>query len=206
MSAFELFLLTVVWFLGGISPGPATMAIAGTSMEQGRAHGVSLALGVFSGSAFWGLSAALGLGALMIANAWAVEMLRYVAAAYLIWLGYKSVKAALNSRTIQAGRGTESTLKASYLKGLLIHLTNPKPVFGWGAVFSVAVPPGSGTAELLIVGLTLGTCSLFMFPAYAWVLSTNRALAVYQRFGRWITGTFGMLFGAAGVGILVARQ
>ncbi len=206
MNGFELFMLTLVWFLGGISPGPATMAIAGTSMAQGRTHGVLLALGVFTGSAFWGLAAAFGLGAVMMANGWVIEALRYIAAIYLMWLGYKSLKSAFGNKPLIAGDTAGQSLWGSYRKGLFIHLTNPKPVFGWGAVFSVAVPAGSGVAELMQVGFTLGLCSLLTFPAYAWVLSTGKALALYQRFGRWITGTFGVLFGAAGISFLAARQ
>lgn len=40
MNGFEFYLLTLAWFPGRISPGPATMAIAGTSMEQDRAHSI----------------------------------------------------------------------------------------------------------------------------------------------------------------------
>jgi len=174
-------------------------------MSQGRAQGVALAMGVFTGSAFWGLTAAFGLGALMLANAWAVEVMRYVAASYLIWLGYKSLKLALNYKPTEATISAQTSLKASYLRGLFIHLTNPKAIFAWGAVFSIAVPPAAELSELLRVGLSLGLCSFLMFPAYAWVFSTKRAMRIYHRFGRWVSGTFGILFGAVGISILAVR-
>lgn len=207
MGGLEFAVLLVAWVLAGISPGPATLAIAGTSMAQGRAQGVALALGVFTGSAFWGLAAGFGLGALMLANVWAVEVLRYVSATYLIWLGYKSLKAAYshNRTKVEVESGKVPSIHAAYLKGLLIHVTNPKAILAWGAVFSVAVPPGAPLAQLVSVGLTLGLCSFLLFPAYAWVFSTEKAMQTYRRFGRWISGVFGLMFGAAGFSILTGQ-
>ena len=56
-------------------------------MNRGRTAGLAVAAGIFCGSATWGLAAALGLSALMAANAWVVEALRYAGAAELWFLG-----------------------------------------------------------------------------------------------------------------------
>ncbi|NNC01068.1 LysE family transporter, partial [Corallococcus exiguus] len=88
-------------FVAAASPGPATLAIAGTSMQQGRKFGLALASGVTTGSLIWSVAASLGLGALMLANVWAFEALRYFGAAYLLFLAFKSAKSALapNAKT-----------------------------------------------------------------------------------------------------------
>ena len=62
-------LILVAAFVAGASPGPATLAIAGTSMASGRTSGLALASGITAGSLIWSISAALGLGAIMLANA-----------------------------------------------------------------------------------------------------------------------------------------
>ena len=51
--------------------------------------------GVMTGSLFWSISAASGLGALMLAHAWLIEMLRYAGAAYLLYLAYKAARDAM---------------------------------------------------------------------------------------------------------------
>lgn len=63
-------------FLAAGSPGPATLAIAGTSMSSGRPAGLALAAGVTSGSFIWSISAAFGLGAVMALNSWIFEVFR----------------------------------------------------------------------------------------------------------------------------------
>ena len=205
MIGIEFLLLLFAWVLAGISPGPATLAIAGTSMSQGRVQGVTLAMGVFTGSAIWGLLAGFGLGSLMLANVWLVETMRYVAALYLFWLGYKSLKAAMYGQNIAPTTIKKQSLGSAYAKGLLIHLTNPKAILAWGAVFSIAVPPTAGVERLVQTGLSLGLCSFLMFPAYAWVFSTQSAMKTYQRFGRWISAVFGLLFIGASLRIWMAK-
>ena len=52
-------LILAAGLIASLSPGPATLAIAGTSMERGRLQGVVIALGIFSGSITWSISAAV---------------------------------------------------------------------------------------------------------------------------------------------------
>ena len=65
----EMFLLLIGWAVAAASPGPATLAISVAAMGGGRAAGLAMAAGVVAGSASWGIAAALGLSALMLANA-----------------------------------------------------------------------------------------------------------------------------------------
>ena len=98
MTPLEFTLFLIAWGLAGASPGPATLAIASTSMNRGRAAGLAVAAGIVAGSATWGIGAALGMSAVMLANAWAVEILRYVGAAYLMFLGFKALKSAMSDK------------------------------------------------------------------------------------------------------------
>lgn len=205
MNGYEFALLMLAWVLAGASPGPATLAIAGTSMHQGRKMGLALAFGVICGSAFWGLAAGLGLGALMVSNSWIVETLRYISAMYLLWLAYRSMRSAMRPTGFAARPMVAHSLKSAWMKGLLLHLMNPKAILAWGAVFSVALPPGAPIQELITTGLSLMILSILLFSGYALLFSTSRALSIYTRMGRWIEGTFAVLFAAAGLRILSAR-
>ena len=77
-ESINLPLILLAAFLSTASPGPATLAIAGTSMSGGRRKGLAMAAGITTGSWIWSISAALGLGTLMLANAWAFETIRYL--------------------------------------------------------------------------------------------------------------------------------
>ena len=203
MSGIELAILGVAWVLAGASPGPATLAISGTSMGQGRAAGLALAWGVICGSALWGLMAGFGLGAVMLANAWMADVLRYVSAAYLLYLGWKSLRSALAGPMRKTG--PDGDIARHFRRGLAIHLTNPKAILSWAAVFSVAVPPGAPIADLVLTGGLLMSLSVLLFTGYAILFSSPRAVRIHARAGRWIEGAFGLLFGLAGLRILTAR-
>jgi len=91
----HLTLIMVAAFIAVASPGPAVLAIAGTSMKAGRRSGLIFASGVTTGSLTWSVGAAAGLSAVMLANAWLIEAIRYFGAAYLLFLAFKSARSAL---------------------------------------------------------------------------------------------------------------
>ena len=68
------------------SPGPATLGIAGTSMRDGRAASVIPAFGIIAGSFIWSMTAAFGVGAILLTHVWILETVRYLGAAYLLYL------------------------------------------------------------------------------------------------------------------------
>lgn len=198
-------LILLGWAIGGGSPGPATLAIAGTSMGRGRLAGLMVAAGITSGSAIWGLAAALGMGAVMVSHVWLVETLRYVGAAYLMYLAFKAMRSALADKPLAMATADNASLGQLYLKGLLVHLTNPKAVFGWGAIFVIAVPAGADTMTILAHYAALLVVSFSVFHGYALLFSTTRIVRGYQKMRRWFEATFAILFGLAGLKILTAR-
>jgi len=205
MTGFEFSLLLVAWAIGGGSPGPATLAIAGVSMNRRRTAGLAVAAGIFCGSATWGLAAALGLSALMAANAWVVETLRYVGAAYLLFLAYEAARSALSDKSLMPVAAGQGGLGRLYVKGLLIHLTNPKAILGWGAVFAIAVPVVASQISVFETYGALLSVSCGLFFGYALLFSTGMFVRGYQRLRRWFEGAFAVLFGLAGLKTLTAR-
>lgn len=75
-----------------LGPGPVSLAITGTSMARGHRAGLCLTAGIMVGSLAWSVADALGLGAVMLENAWVFEVVRYASAAYLNFLAWKSAK------------------------------------------------------------------------------------------------------------------
>ena len=205
MTGFELGLLLVAWAVAGASPGPATLAIAGTSMERGRAAGLTVAAGVVCGSAAWGVAAALGMSALMLANAWLVELMRYVGAAYLMYLGFKALRSGLSDKPLASVQAKRGGLRSVFLKGLLLHLANLKAIFSWGAIFAIAVPPGSDMRMVWETYAALIVVSNMVFFGYALMFSTSTFIRGYQKMRRWFEISFGLMFGFAGLKILTTR-
>jgi threonine/homoserine/homoserine lactone efflux protein len=174
-------------------------------MERGRLAGVSVAAGIVCGSASWGIAAVLGLSALMLANAWAVEVLRYVGAADLLFRASPAAKSALRNTPMATVGAAKGGPKRMFLKGFLIHITNPKAIFAWGAVFAVIVPPGAAPVVLAETFFALIAVSNIVFFGYAIMFSSPVFVRGYQKMRRWFEGGFAIMFGFAGFKILTTR-
>ena len=195
----------LAWALAGASPGPATLSIAGAAMQQGRIAGLATASGVLAGSVTWGIAAAFGMSAIMLAHGWLVEIIRYVGAGYLLFLGFKAARSALQDKPMKIGTINNAPIRRHFLKGFLIHITNPKALFAWGAMFAGVVPPGSGIQDILTALFLLFLVSAVVFLGYGLLFSTSGAIAIYVRLRRWIEGGFAAMFGYAGFKILTSR-
>lgn len=198
----ELWIILLGWALAGGSPGPATLAISGTAMAGGRVAGLSVASGVIAGSASWGIAAGLGMSALMLAHGWVFEVVRYLGAAYLFWLAVKSLRNAWVGRPMAQVEPRRSRL---FLKGFLLHLTNPKAIFSWGAIYAIALPPDAGALAVWQLFAALLLTSMVVFWGYGLLFSTPRIAQFYRKATRWFDAGFGLLFGAASLRILTAR-
>ncbi len=205
MTGYELALLWLAWIIGGGSPGPATLGIASTSMASGRRLGLIFACGILAGSAFWGLAAALGMGALMLGHAWLFEAMRYIGAGYLIYLAVKSLRSALSVKDMAPAKAHSGAASNVFTKGALIHLTNPKAILGWGAVYAIAAPVQAGLGDLLWMFAFLYSGSILVFIGYALAFSTGAMIRAYARMRRGFEAAFALLFGAAGLKILTTR-
>lgn len=184
------------------SPGSATLAIAGAAMNHGRYVGLALALGVLTGSLFWSICAAFGLAAILHTHIWLFEILRYLGALYLLYLAAKALRSVFSSKALTLSEEKVGTLKNAYFKGLLIHLTNPKAIIFFTALYSVGVPATIHPVELLSVILIVGAISCIGFVSYAVLFSNKIARRVYFKSKVIFESLFVLFFGAAGIKLL----
>lgn len=193
------------WLLAGGSPGPATMGIAGTAMSRGRLPALAFALGILAGSASWGIAAALGLSAIMLANAWVFEVIRYIGAAYLGWLAIKALIRASKAGTAQMGTPFSGGARALFAKGAAVHITNPKAILSWGAIYAIVAPATATPAMLFGYFGLLYAGSTLIFVGYAFLFSSAPMVRAYASARRWFDLAFAGFFGLASFKILTAR-
>ncbi len=204
-ESINIVLILLAGLAAMASPGPATLAIAGTSVSSGHLHGLAIAAGITTGSVMWSIAAAFGLGAIMAANVWAFEILRYIGAAYLLFLAIKSAKSALSPQEKIVISAQKSSLKKAYAKGLALHLTNPKAVLFFGALYAIGIPAGSSPETLFLVICALGLLASTIFFGYALLFSSVGLVKVYIKMKRWFEAVFAVAFGAAAFKIFTAK-
>ena len=197
----------VAYIINVVSPGPANFAIIGASISQGRRAGLITALGIGCGSFTWACAAALGLAALLRNYAIALEILKVLGGIYLIYLAWKAYKSARLPDT-EAAIGnvrTNYTARQLWLRGYMIHLTNPKAIFAWLAIISLGLPENAPVSAIILIIAICMTSSLTVFTTYAVVFSTSHALRSYRSARRWIEGTMAVFYSVAGFKLLTSR-
>jgi len=190
------------------SPGPATLAIAMLSAKSGRRSGLEFALGVSAGSLCWGCLSVLGLSSLLTVYGEAVSVLRVACGSYLLWLAFKSFRAALyDSHPEQARNGDFRLYPNTFVSGFVLHLLNPKAIFVWLAVVSLGLS-SAPSPSLFTIQVMTAVCWVFgvaIYLGYALLFSSELITAWYKKFARYVDGTCGALFAAAGLKLLSGR-
>ena len=149
------------------TPGPDTAITINGTVGGGRREGVFTALGVSCGQAVWTLAASAGISALLVACEPAFLTVKYLGAAYLLYLGLHAVWSAARQEPASpatVGEPTRRGALACYRRGLLSDLGNPKM-----AVFFTSLLPqfGTGFAALALLGLMFCAMTFLWLACYA---------------------------------------
>jgi threonine/homoserine/homoserine lactone efflux protein len=204
-NEMHLPMILLAAFVASASPGPATLTIAGTAMNRGAGRALAVASGVTCGSLCWSIAAALGLGAVMLANVRAFEILRIAGGVYLAFLAFKSARAAFSREETVASGFVAASWAAAFRKGLALHLTNPKAILFFGALYSMGVPANVSWAHLALLVAAIGAQSALIFHGYALLFSLAVVRNGYRRMRRGFEAAFAVAFGAAAWKILSFR-
>jgi threonine/homoserine/homoserine lactone efflux protein len=124
-------------------PGPAIVYIVGRSVGQGRLAGVISALGIGVGTLAHVAAAVLGLSALLMSSAIAFGVVKYLGAAYLIYLGVQRLLSKDSSSLAKAAEQTK--LSRVFTQGIVVNVLNPKTALFFFAFLPQFVDPSTGS-------------------------------------------------------------
>jgi len=159
-----------------IVPGPTVTVVIANSLKHGTRAGLLNVVGTQIGVLIWLAIAALGLGAaLELMGVW-FDVLRYVGAAYLIWMGIKLFRSKGDlAVATERARPNGSFL----LQGLVVILSNPKMLVLFGALIPPFIPQGANVmTTTLQLGATFAVIACISDSAYA--IMAGRA-------GKWLS-------------------
>ncbi|HEY2461913.1 MAG TPA: LysE family translocator [Candidatus Acidoferrum sp.] len=134
-------------------PGPAVFYIVGRSIGHGRTAGVVSALGISVGTLFHVAAAAVGLSALLMSSATAFATVKYLGAAYLIFLGVQKIRSresfGISSET------SRTKLSRIFAQGVVVNVLNPKTALFFFAFIPqfVDASRGNPVSQILFLGI-----------------------------------------------------
>jgi len=142
-------------FAINISPGPDLIYIVTKTIAQGRKIGVASSLGVCSGALVHVLAAALGLSAILATSAIAFSIVKYIGAAYIIYLGIQALRSKGMSFEMPAKKGIETTAWKAFRQGALVDILNPKVAIFFMAFLPQFIRPelGHNSTQIIILGV-----------------------------------------------------
>ena len=148
-----------------VTPGPDTLYVLARSVGQGRAAGVVSVLGGSTGRLIHTFATALGLSALLVSSPAAFRAVKYLGAAYLVFLGARMIFGGAE-RGVRAELGRESLLRI-YGQGVATNVLNPAVAAFFISFLPQFVDParGSVAAQVLFLGV------LFTTTATLWSLT-----------------------------------
>lgn len=189
------------------SPGPSNMAIMGIAMEQGRTAGLMLALGVTGGSLTWGILSAAGVSALIAAHASMLFFIKIAGSLYLLYLGWRAARSAMRRDEIAetTPTGRKVNLRRIYVRGYLMHITNPKAILGWTAIIAIGLKPDMPGSVVLALLAGCGMISLTLNCSYALMFSSMPMVRGYRRARRYIETALAGMFAFAGYKLLTSN-
>jgi threonine/homoserine/homoserine lactone efflux protein len=155
-----------------VTPGPDTALTVRNTLAGGRWAGVRTAAGVVAGQAVWTLATSAGIAALLVASRPAFTALRYAGAAYLIYLGLRSLLAAVRGGDPPARRQGRPPTVAAFRQGIVSNLANPKSAVFFTSLLPQFAPSGRASFPALLA-LGLVYCSITL----AWLCASAVAVA-----------------------------
>jgi threonine/homoserine/homoserine lactone efflux protein len=186
-------------------PGPAIVLIMKNAVLRGRRSAFGIAIGVFSGDLVWVTASVAGLTALLAASRPAFEALRFVGAAYLLYLGLRLLLRRRHTPVVEGATTPPARRSRSqgFGEGVLCELSNPKTLVVFTSVIPPFLPASSNSWELGLFGFVFAVVGLLSCVIYAAVLGTTRRVVRRPRLAGGLLRGSGGVLAAFGVGLAV---
>lgn len=177
-STLVLFIITTELFL--LTPGPAVLTIVALSIDQGRLAGIVTVLGIGLGTLIHVVGAVLGASAVLVASPATFEVIKFLGAGYLVYLGIRKL---LELKALEELVESEpQRLSQVFYQGFMVNLLNPQTALFVLAFLPQFVDPARGTVarQLLLLGLIFVVMAIISDSLYALLSST---------IGHWLRGS-----------------
>lgn len=198
----QLLMFIAAGWLLNLTPGPDVLYIVSSALKSGVRAGLVAALGIVSGCFVHVFAAALGVGALLATSATAFSVLKWLGAAYLVWMGVRLLLSRSGASRIDLPaqalpERALAELRRIYLRGFLTNVLNPKVALFFLAFVPQFIAPDTPdkVTAFLLLGLLFNLNSLPINFGYAWLAGwAARRVQAVQRTLNWLDRLAGAMF------------
>jgi len=194
----EFLTIALIHLLAVASPGPDFAVVVRESVVRGRRAGLFTALGVGSGILIHVTYSLLGIGLIVSQSILLFNILKWLAAAYLLYIGIKALRARpMDAASMENDKAVARSALAAFSTGFITNGLNPKATLFFLSLFAVVINPHTPLPIQLSYGAYLAGATALWFCLVALLFSQPRVRAGFARMGHW----FDRLTGAVLVGL-----
>jgi homoserine/homoserine lactone efflux protein len=192
------------------TPGPAVLLVVSQSLSKGTGPGLSAAAGILAANAAYFALSATGVGALLARSAEVFTAIKWLGAAYLIWLGGKMIferQATIVAPPTPSSGSTAQATRNAFSLAVITQGANPKAVIFFTAILPQFISPTAAVVpQILILGISSVVIEFLVLGIYVATCHTARGLIHQSRVALPLQRLAGAFLVAAGARLAVIRQ
>lgn len=202
MDATLWWLFVPVTTLASLTPGPAVLTVIGTALESGARRSFLATVGILSANAIWFVIAASTLGAILLASTDLFTWVKWIGAAYLVYMGVRSWLAK-SGPLLAKPRSYGSSFGGAFL----VQMTNPKALVYLSGVLPPFIDsryPVGRQIFILAIVCTVIECAVLV--GYGLAAGKAAELVSQPRYATWVRRIAGAVLVTAGVGLALMQR
>ena len=205
MSLDVWLLFCITELLLCFSPGPAVFYVVSQGMSQGYKSSLAANVGIVTGSSIYFVISATGLGALLLASHNFFLIVKWIGAAYLIWLGFSTIFS--KSSNLDVGKANPKQRHKVFQGGLLIELANPKTLIFFMAILPQFLDLNASLAQqILILAVTSAVIEFISLMIYGVLGHSIEKWTQGSNFIHWVDRISGGVLVSIGVSIAFIKR
>ncbi|HYL38892.1 MAG TPA: LysE family translocator [Bryobacteraceae bacterium] len=190
-----------------LTPGPAVLFVISSALRSGARRSLASNLGILAGNTFYFALSGTGVGALLVASYSLFFTIKWIGAAYLIFLGLRALLAKVNLLTVAPGAGRDRRAWRLFADALLVQLSNPKAIVFFAALLPQFIDPrGPVARQLVILALTSLVIEFSVLLSYGLAAGRATQIAREPRYAAWTSRLAGVFLIGAGTGLAALNR
>jgi threonine/homoserine/homoserine lactone efflux protein len=190
-----------------LTPGPAVLLVLSQALTRGTAKTIWSILGILTANTVYFILSATGIGAILLASYDLFFAIKWLGAAYLVWLGISAFRGKSKTLSVRRGSATPTPGHRLFFNGFILQMSNPKALLFFTALLPQFINPHAPIVpQVAILALTSVFIEFFVQLTYAALAGRAALLASQPHFARLADRVSGSLLITAGIGMAALRR
>lgn len=199
--------IAVVHLLAVASPGPDFAIVVRQSITYGKATAVWTSLGVGTGILLHVCYSLLGIGVVVSQSIVAFTIMKFLGAAYLVYLGIKALKTKPSTPSVSANKKEQvPSIRRAFWTGFLTNGLNPKVTLFFLSLFTVVIASHTPVAVQLFYGVYMAFATAVWFSGISFLFGQERVRELFNKFGHWFERFMGGALILLGLKLAIISQ